>query len=768
MRGVDAVVAAHGELGRWTVVVSSVVDGAPASADISMFRGFPITVEALSWTDPFGPETATLTVPGVSATERIPGSDTWWLAAGTRVAITYEPTNQDTVEALAALRPELADGIAWEGVVTSKSFSIGSQGVGVTLECIGAMRVLDSRVAPAIRFSRPHTYEWVIGRHITHANANHPTGLAPMRTVWPSWWTRRYEPDSTLPDYLQPDQVTAGYPWTGMTTREFGRWDAVLSSTIQGLLSVMFTERGQFTLMLDPGAVPVLRHRDHLLADDETTLHIDAAWPGIEIALTMDESQTVNAVYGEARSTISGASYKGLRYNLDGSSSGYDPFEVHGSVDPMSVMRDTSVIRRELYINFSDGLAPADAIEKARIHIGRNASPGITGTITITGASPLVKHPDGRMVPYPSVAIRAGDSIRVHGLLGSSEGVLFGISKATSAPMADSVTLTVDTKFRDYMTVREVMDRGRDALRPWHMMTVGKYNVNIPDAVMRWNYAEGSGYIPYESFTGGLWDGAPNELRFPWTEWTRKRPPRSESWRRCYLKVPAIVFKDGNRNADARQNWNRPESIEHQNGCFVLLSQAGEIALLQVAAYDAEGNVKKVPFHLSIWGSNGASAMSSPLLHADTTCWYTDADGFTKQVNYADGMPYPFFPDAWEQYLTDGRQGDWVTDAQPSEDGLFIGYGNYWEKAGYWPGTGRTEVTDTLYPEIDGVRSMPTGLLVDEAGWSYDMSQFAGFSLNSPDSNILSEHGNATVLVYCESDTDTYFLGRLFRKEYGS
>lgn len=778
-RAPQAVVAQSRPIGRWNVYVKGMRNGGYSTQDITWLRGSPITIDNLSWTDPFGPETASLSFPQVSALERtgLGSSELWWLRSGTEVDIVFTITNTEAVQLLNAIGKPTK--LIWEGRLLAPGFSSTSDGSMATCECAGAMRALDGRIAPKITFSRPYPYEWIIWRHFDYANAQHPTGLAPMRKEWPAWWANTYRYNADLPWYLQPAGIDDGDMWSGMLVREFGRWDAVLTSAIQGLLSVMFTERGQFTLQLDQGRSPVLRHRERLNRPGPLTLEVDAAWPGVTFTLNSDASQKVDAIYGEARSAISGTAFRGTRYTIDGAQAGFDPFAIHHRVDPSSPMRDPSATRNELFISFSDGMAPADAIEKSRRHIATNSTPGWTGTISLASVDPRLRHPQGEMVPFPALMVRAGDTILFKGFQGRAEGTMFNVARAQINIAESSVQLQVDTKFRDYMTVREVIDRGRDALRPWHLMTVGSYDFNVPDAMLPWDYAQGSGYIPYRANVRDFWAGMPVDMSFPWLALTTQRQPRNSLWGQYYIKVPAIV-RDEQGNSSAVNNWNRPSALSNSGGYEVLLSQAGEIALLQICAYDEYGLPKKVPFHVSVWQSNHAAAEITPVMRAETpgvvngvyTSWFTDADGVTKSVKYpintGVAQPYPFFKDAWENIRSDGSQNNDLGAVPPDTASLLVGYGNSWEKAGYWPHTGRSETDDFTFPSAPGTQiAAPTGMLVDEQGWSFDMSKFNAFDPTSK-SNTLLEHANATVLIFCESETDTYFLGRLFRKEYGA
>ncbi len=772
--------------GEWRVVILDRRSGNPPM-DITFFRGAPIGIQSVSSTDPFGPAEASLSVATISALEALghPGTDTWWVRDGVNVDIHFRIT--DPVAA-AALQPFGLHEYIWEGYLQSVETSLDRP--GVTLGCSGAMRALDGRQAQQRLLAAPHPFERVIEALFADAASTHPTGLLPLDVRFPDWWTKQYAIDPLLPTYLKPVMITEGQYWSGMTTREMGRWDPLLTSAVQGLLSVMFTERGQFTIMLERGRKPVMKHRDRVLSAGVGCLVLDAVQPGLSGTLSIDGSQTVQAIYGVSRATISGTAYNGARYDVNGNSMGFDPFAQLAMVDKSSGFADGSAIRRELYINFNDGLAPAEAMDKAREHLMVNGTPGVTGSITLQGVDPMILVPPGlTAMPFPAQCIQAGMTLQLRGYGGKPEGVLLTVAGVQQSPDDRSVTMDVDSKFRDYMTVREVQERGRDALRPWHMMTVGKYNVNIPDAVLQWDYTQGSGYIPYESLR--FWQtvdksGANAQMPFPWEEWTTAHPPSSAEWEQCYIKIPGIQI-DENGYGDAYSSWNR-SGIATGTGQLtsremVLLSAAGEISLLQFAAYHADGRVKQVPFHLSLWLSNIVGAYSTPKLLFSTSdthylSRFTDADidnvQSVQEVKYPNitsrAQPYPFFPNAWEKYNESGTQANPGDPQIPMDGGLLIGYGNHYEKAGYWPHHTRYDVeTGGESSGENVVIAQPTGLLQDSSGFSWTMPDegLSGVNPYEGATLTLAANANCTVLVFCESYTDTYFLGRMFRKEYG-
>jgi hypothetical protein len=139
------------------------------------------------------------------------------------------------------------------------------------------------------------------------------------------------------------------------------------------------------------------------------------------------------------------------------------------------------------------------------------------------------------------------------------------------------------------------------------LSTAGTYDPKIPDLLYPWSYEKGSGVIPFEAarlFTkfgpsraknyAGVTD--PFAVPFPWTPYTRAYPPKSNPkfYIRCF---PAD-------HANANMNWANgfvTANTTRFRPYVCQLAAAGEIKLFQIAAYDVNGNVKAVPFHVSLW-----------------------------------------------------------------------------------------------------------------------------------------------------------------------
>ena len=515
-----------------------------------------------------------------------------------------------------------------------------------------------------------------------------------------------------------------------------------------------------------PGRNPVLFHRDFgLNVQAGRTIIMDPATPGLDIgAIEQDFSQTFTTAYGQVKSAT-GLEYSGQEVYPD------PQFTTRTVYDPLAELRqahvrhgrrddwaDTNVMVREQLLQMQQGLDVDTAIDVARDHLARHADPGITGQMTLKSDPTFVtavSYTNG----FPSVTssmtlsrylVRPGMTLLVPGLLGNIDGVLFHISEVDNTP--EGVKLTLDTKNRDALTVGEVRLRGRDSLSVPRSIIAGSYTPPVQDKVVPWNYGAGSGYIPSapDKSSVSLFRGMPAGIRFPWTEWTTQRPPKDKAWRNCYLRI-------GPRSSNADDNWAyeqrgtaAPTTPTARWAIPIRMAQAAEIRLLQIAAYDKDGNVMRVPFHVSLYAKYGANVASTPTIVSLTT---PGRDG------YGTGQHYPFFSQAWERVTPNGTI---ISDEQRvavSSSGLIRGYGTRYAPAGYWPGSKQA-----------GDR--PTGLLHDEGRWNWNAStdehDIGAVNIQNAD-NQPKYAGYAFLLIYCDAQLtqEVFFMGRMFRTEPG-
>lgn len=701
--------------------------GYPSFLDISMVRNMPTLVQNVSTTDPFGPSTAQLVFPAVTLLDAPGEGDLWWLVGDMSVDLRWTPAEPG------------GESYTWEGLFQSFDWNETETGHQLTVSCQGALLPLGNFLATPRYPYQPIPYE----REIAEQFKNRPSlRLARMpEPEWPSWWTRTYTKSywDALPVYRRPEGMVDGMPWTGMLTRNTGDFNSALEH-VQALLGNMFTDRGQFTVMLDKGRVPILRHRDRVEVANEDTLILDLLKPGCSVqSLSVDHSQKVSAVYASG-TTVKGVTFNGMRVSPDGSKTWYEPYAARREVHPPDSTNPwwtRSMLRREVAITFADGASEDEATLVAQQHLDRYVDPGIIGTLLVT-VDPW--RSDG--TTFPRQILRAGMTVQVRNLFGRPDGVLFHITEATSSD--EGTSITIDSKYRDQLTVQEVKARTRDALAPVRLLTINSYAPTQQDALFPWSYARGSGYIPRGSKS--LFDGMPDDLEFPWQEWTRRRPPKDATWAPDYMRL-------GPRSTNANDNWVRmPTSNASDFKAYrIRMSQAGEAKLLQVAAYDRNGNVLEVPFHVSFYTMNSVGVKSMPGLTKERAPQYAP---------YQAGQRYPFFEGAFESQYADGRISDAFTQNLQSA-GLIAGWGNHYEKAGYWPGSSKQ----------NGAR--PTGLLsLVNPGLTWNLTgQVNRIDVGkTAEENLRNDAAGVAdiyVMIYCDgqADQEVFFLGRIFRAE---
>ena len=762
--------------GLWQVWVDPV--GVGEKVNVSKFRGAATSVDNLSTTDPFGPAAATLTFPAITLLDRPGAGDLWWLIADANVDICW----------VAAVTEKVL--YRWQGYFTSFEYGEEDNGGNLTITCTGALKQMDNYLAKPEYLYQPIAYEYAIYRQFLNRPDLRLSEPAHPSTIFPSWWATKFKMDDyTLKQtYMLPYGPVDGDPWSGMVTRQTGNWEPVLSSYIQGLLSSMYTERGQFTLLLGENRQPILKHRDMKFQADDETLIVDLLWPGVQMSATQDYSQRLNVVYGQGKA-LSGSSFSNMQVVGDGSRTVYVPFAYRREVYPADTRYlpdqemgnrwfDASKMRKEVSLSFMQGVDASEAAIIADKHLKRFAEPGVTGQLTLK-TDPLM----GDEV-YPRQMVQAGMSVLVRGLLGRREGILLHITECSIS--ADGVvSATVDSKYRDQITVQEVRQRGRDALVPIRMLSAGNFAPLIPDLLFPWSYEMGSGFFPLESAVmfresnRGLTDTTAytaqsdlflNGYDFPWEGMTIKYPPKY--FPQYYAKV------DIANTSNPSQNWStRPG--QSTNGSIVRFSAKGDIKLVQVAAFDADGNVKRVPFHMSVYAENNVQIGHMP--------WITSSAQTAGLVPYAvngENYNYPFTPGAWETMQDDGTSTLESTSANSGTNKPMIGWGNFYEKAGYWPTSSIRANASPKNSLTQACDIPPTGLLVDESGFSYDFTTASSGSASRVNNQMPADEQpetsvDASVMIYCDQEWDeanqqlvplrspVYFVARFYRREPG-
>lgn len=694
--------------------------------DITFFREVPTQISSMSSTDPFGDASASISFPRITGMDRPGSGDLDWLVPWSNIDIVWY--DSDGV---------LTDWV-WEGLIVSENFGSSS---GHDITCKGALYQADNFLAAPWFPQYPVPYELLIKDALDPSK--HPTlRTAPLRVIFPEGWST-VVPEQNQPDYLwflRPWGVQVGQKWTGLTSRNTGAWEPTLTGFVQSLLAVMYTEDGgQWTIRKRTGRVPELLVRPALKYPTDDTLEVFYGVPGVEVSISRDFSQMTNVIYGQG-TDLMGSSFSGSQVSRDGQTTYYEPFAAlpYSYPNTGNPRFNPNIPRKESRLQFPQGMDQLAAQTTASAHLMKFSDPGYVGQI-ILRTDPLLNNE-----PFNRQLIRAGQTIVVRGMRGAD--ILFHIAEATVSPAQGEASLSVDSKFRDALTVDEVRARTRDALDPVRLLRVGQFSTTVQDSILPWSYTQGSGVIP----SGGAVDATRffNELiepmeRFPWTTTTKKYPPKT---------YPGYYIKVDPRSTTADNNWSGLTRMGIAKAAIpVRLSQNGTIRLTQLAAYDEDGNVMPVRFHFSLYGNSGISVRDMPKIPT----------GAIGSGGYAIGQVYPFFRGAFEKITDEGTEVGVDAAAQvlaPGND-LIVGWGNYFEGAGYFPGS-------------SSHGSPKTGMLVDETSWQYDTSNDPGFDKTSVErSRTNPTAGMVFAMVYCDDqpvDKPVYFLGRLFRSEGAS
>lgn len=705
--------------------------------EITVFRGAPIVINDAATADPFTDTTASLSASQITIFDTPGFGDLDWMVPDADIDIVwqnYGPYDYDW---------------RWEGFLVSYDFNFDASSSGFTIDLKGALFGLDDYLAKPSFPRRPIPYEILIKRAFDQIA--HPSRLGELKVTFPPDWKTKV-PEFDEPSYLsmlKPAGVTTGQKWSGLTSRSTGSWEPVLSGFCQSLLTTMFDEgSSQWSIRNNGYRNPELYLRRPPTADSDAILEVVLGSPGVGFSGSKDFSQRANTVFGQGKDEA-GITFSGMAVSPDGSNTHFEPYAWSPKVYPRtgnpSLNRATKP--KETMIRFTDGLDETAATRVAEAQLQRFSDPGVTGTITLQ-TDPRTA--DGQ--PFPRMLIKAGRTIRVIGLLGIKEGLLVHITQAAVNFNDLTVTLTVDSKYRDVLTVDEVRSRTRDALSPLRALQTGKYSNTIQDLLYPWSYREGSGIIPSGAGLSAkefFLEKIPNTAQFPYEEWTKKYPPS---------KYPNYYIKIGPTDTEnSTNNWSgSPRNGTRRLALPIRMGQQGSIRLTQIAAYDKDGNVLPVRFHVSLYDTNGVGPDAMPEFPPggpDLVNWLKPKN---VSVTYASHQSHPFIENGWEAILPDGSVSNDVQSLNVrGNSALRVGWGNYFEPAGYSPGRFSRGADRT-------------GLLVDEAVWTWDhTNQFDPQRANTAN---FEEAGSLFLEIYCDEQGDepVFFQGRLFRSEPGT
>lgn len=715
--------------------------------EITIFRGAPVVPGAAVTADPFGEQTASLELPQVTPWDNLGDGDLDWCVPDADIDIVFQPMGQYTYD------------WRWEGFIVNFDLGVDADSSSMSVALKGALYGLDDYLAKPSYPKRPIPYEHLIRRAFDQSR--NPAHLAPLMVTFPDEWPITVPEDKT-PEYLnflKPWGVATGEKWTGFTSRSTGSWEPVLTGHVQSLLTVMFADGGnQWTIRNRGHRRPELYLRTKPDPDDPNILEVELGSPGVALQASKDYTQRANVIYGAGQDDA-GVAYNGMQVTPNGDATYFKPF----AYSPVSYPRsgnpafNGTVKPKEVMVQFQNGVTEDQALKIAQAQLYRFNEPGITGSLTLTTD---VRLASGEA--FPRLLIQAGRTIRIKGLLGISEGLLVHITSASVDFKAMSVTLSIDSKYRDELTVEEVKARTKDALTPLRSLQVGKYSNTVQDLLLPWSYQEGSGCVPLGAKEFFL-EKLPNDASFPYETFTQAFPPKNPNYSHYYIRI------NPTNTTDATKNWSgAPRDGVSVESIPIRMSQAGTVKLSQIAAYDEDGNVLPVKFHISVYRNNGVAADAMPKFPIDPDTppgalkflhpQKVDVGGVPGDfidVDYGVAQPNPFFEGAWEAVKPDGTQYENDSYLPAEGAGLVVGWGNYYEPAGYSPGRFSRGASRT-------------GLLSDTTAWTWDLTDIQDPQNKSNDPTGYA--GMLFVQIYCDDQFDkpVYFLGRFFRQEPGT
>lgn len=447
------------EWGRLQIIVGGV--------DVTFFRGVPC--KPLRWTcnEPFSDATAEILFPQISGFEEPPA----FLQAQ------HDAPNVD----IWLVRPDDSQKVLWEGMVASLDVDNG----GVTIACLGALYQLDLYKKPPSFKTQLRDVQEVIAEEFTLV---HPS----MRTG--------------------PPQYVLG---SGLTTRQRGGWSRALTGYVQDLLTQAEFAEGvnpdgtQLTLLKEAGRIPSLGLKDMVSVHWVTSFGA----PGVDVRLTRDRLAEPNVYYGEGIDNADHCRWRNTVYpDFEIGTAYFVPLEYDTAVEPYlydangaitgaNPAYDSSKPRIEEYTNYGEGIDKAQGVTTAERQFLRENPPGWHGTITLT--ADIEQGVDGTV--ESRFEMRVNENIVVENFQGGSVQVHVCQVEVDMDVDAQQVTLTVDTKARDMMTLAQIIKRDRDAVDPAKRYRQYRNSRNVEDRIHLFDCEAGGGVVPATALSAGTW-----------------------------------------------------------------------------------------------------------------------------------------------------------------------------------------------------------------------------------------------------------------------
>lgn len=627
--------------------------------DRTYFRGVPVRLVEDSHANPFGPEIAVMHFPQISPFEAKPS----WLADGASVFITLIDDAGHFVPGWAWIgfvhnyTPELAAD-SWGGTVEAKGFLYQGDDQGhkplPTLQG-GAPVPIGQRVAALLN--------GVIGRrwpHIASVDTSPATTrsrgslsqtiLAFVRdllgTAWTSTsrqWTVLDVPGVIAAQIVLPNPAVVDYTLSagqdGVTFNlheeqdeqpnvVYGEWIDPNGGRHQRLkfprlhedtapaypLSVgAVFNPGSGTTGFEPFSDWMRRNgfsgfdsQDTYLASDsddveEAQDRMGVTIDGVVGAQTWGTAFNTGADVGDLRSAIylpiaADPRVMPFLYAPDGAKIGPNP-----AYDP-------TVRRKEVYVNFGEGLTYRQVRRSAQQIVTRN-----TTGISLVGQ---IEINDTDFEECSKLVARGGTTLRARYLYGTgSAGVKFHLARIHRSYGDDGsvkCTLDVDTKWRDAYTVAQIIDRNKEARRdPARLLRRAQTSGLSQDTKIQFD-ADDIGRIYRHNVQGGFW----RIVEFPaasWGTWVHVTAVTSPA-----TEFALMLFSQEITARDLDRLVGNPLSASHP--------------------YNAEATALKAAGLIQAWGSADQPAGYSKTNAADG--YKSDGDTLTGRLEYDSNVEF--------------------------------------------------------------------------------------------------------------------------------
>lgn len=448
--------------------------------DVTFFRDVPCEIRSFSFTDPWGPEAATIAFPQITGFDE-PGVTTGleWMVDG--AIITIWRVHADGV----------TQTVLWDGQIVAWDDNENEQAGETLITCRGSLlQLVDYRRAP---------------------------GITRQAASLDDIWRNEFDHSPGVREHLKTESpVVLGGP-TGISFAGRPAWPSAYEYVSDLHARSVISTTDSWVTQWQPPRTPILTKRSAY----GQTVTLTFGTPGLSTRLTRDYVSADNVVYIEGVDTYGGGGrYRNLYENGPDDAVFFQPGgyldDVHGydengtaSLDDNSGRIDSALQRRERYMNLGEGFALVEAKSLAQFYVDRDSDPGWFGSLV------LRIDPEERS----RLELRAGDRVLLKHWAGSgATGVTFQITRCEHAAAGGiyQTSLTVDSRNRDDFVVQKLIERIRAGTSPSRRLQLGRDSVQTIDSKVPWSDSAGSGWLPLERFydgtstvsaTGGTWAG---------------------------------------------------------------------------------------------------------------------------------------------------------------------------------------------------------------------------------------------------------------------